>query len=175
MSEASFYERPILNSPYAEPLEHHDLNDDGQPLDSPPIKGRRRSELISLIPKARKQKNRKTADQAELGLHSDDGLSSEDQAYNPTPIINEIRKHVKSWREIPSPNDWGVTPASQRLLSHWRSYEFEGLKPFFCQVEAAETIIWLTEVARKQGRCKKYWEHIQGANEQANPDLFASR
>jgi len=172
MSETSFYERPILNSPYAEPLEHHDLDDDGQPLDSDPIKGRRRSELISPIPKARKQKKRKSTEQADLGLHAGDGLSSEDQEYNPTPIINEIRAHVKTWREIPNPNDWGVTPATQRLLSHWRNHEFEGIRPFFCQIEAVETIIWLTEVARKQGRYKKFWEHIRGANEQANPELI---
>lgn len=34
-----------------------------------------------------------------------------------------------------------------------------------------ETIIWLTEVARKQKAYKKFWDHIQGANEQANPEL----
>ena len=172
MNEASFYEKPILNSPYQEPSYHHDLDDDGQPRDTNPISGRRRSELITPIPKARKKKSRIADTQDELGLFKDDGLSTEDQQYDPTPIINEIRTHVKSWREIRNPSDWGVTPATQRLLSHWRTHEFEGIRPFFCQVEAIETIIWLTEVARKQGRYKKYWEHIQGANEQSNPELI---
>jgi type III restriction enzyme len=39
-------------------------------------------------------------------------------------------------------------------------------------VEAVETVIWLTEVARQQKRYAKFWEHIKGANEQANPELL---
>jgi type III restriction enzyme len=46
------------------------------------------------------------------------------------------------------------------------------VRPFFCQIEAVETIIWLTEVARQQGRYAKIWEHVKGANEQANPELL---
>jgi type III restriction enzyme len=105
-------------------------------------------------------------------LGAADGISTEEQEYNPTPIINEIRSHVGSWRNIPSPNDWGVTPATARLLRHWRCHDFQGMRPFFCQIEAVETIIWLTEVARKQKIHKKFWGHIQGANEQANPNLI---
>lgn len=48
-----------------------------------------------------------------------------------------------------------MTPSTQRLLRHWRSHPFANQKPFFCQVEAVETVIWLTEVAPKasaQGR-----------------------
>ena len=33
---ASFYERPILNSPYAIPSLHHALDATGQPLDQSP-------------------------------------------------------------------------------------------------------------------------------------------
>jgi type III restriction enzyme len=32
-------------------------------------------------------------------------------------------------------------------VQHWRSYNFAGIRPFFCQIEAVETLIWLTEVA----------------------------
>jgi len=40
-------------------------------------------------------------------------------------------------------------------------------------VEAVETAIWLTEVAPKLGpRTAKFWEHIKGANAQANPELL---
>ncbi len=56
---------------------------------------------------------------------------------------------------------------------HWRHHQFHDVRPFFCQVEAAETIIWLTEVARSDK--KRYggiWDHLIGANEQANPELF---
>ena len=76
-------------------------------------------------------------------------LSAGEQEYNPTPIINEIRSHVASWRALPNPADWGVTPTTARLLTYWRSHQFSGVRPFFCQIEAVETIIWLTEVASR--------------------------
>ena len=34
--------------------------------------------------------------------------------------------------------------------NHWRHHQFQGVRPFFCQVEAVETVIWLTEVAQKE-------------------------
>ena len=166
----SFFERPILNSPYDIPRLHHALDEDGQPLDLPPVQGRRRSELITPVPKPRKRKNK--AEQGGFVFGDDEGLSTVEQEYNPTPIINEIRSHVASWRELPNPVDWGVTPATARLLTHWRRHNFEGVRPFFCQIEAVETVIWLTEVARQQKRYAKFWEHIKGANEQANPELL---
>ena len=51
---ASFYERPILNSPYAVPSLHHALDRNGQPLDQLPVAGRHRSELITPVPRAKK-------------------------------------------------------------------------------------------------------------------------
>ncbi|MCP4183624.1 MAG: DEAD/DEAH box helicase family protein [Hyphomicrobiales bacterium] len=167
----TFYEKPILNSPYEEPALHHALDADGQPTDNPPAVGRRRSELITPVPKPRKRRKSNNSKQASLELVSDDGVSSAEQEYNPTPIINEIRSHVATWRLLPSQNDWGVTPATARLLNHWRHHVFQGIRPFFCQIEAVETIIWLTEVARTQPQYKHFWSHIQGANDLANPEL----
>lgn len=60
------------------------------------------------------------------------------QQYDPTPIINSLRQSVDAWRNIPNPNDWGVTPETARLLQHWRHHPFNSIRPFFCQVEAAE-------------------------------------
>lgn len=168
---SSFFEHPILNSPYQEPNRHHALDPEGQPLNEPPRQGRRRSELITPVPRPKKKK-RKTADQPGLDFSGGDGVSSEDQEYNPTPIINEIRSRVAAWRTIPSPQDWGVTPATARLLQHWRSHDFQGVRPFFCQIEAVETIIWLTEVARRSPTNKHIWAHVEGANEQSNPELM---
>ncbi|MEK6746132.1 MAG: DEAD/DEAH box helicase family protein [Pseudomonadota bacterium] len=168
----TFYEKPILNSPYSEPMMHHALDAEGQPTDNPPIKGRRRSELITPVPKPRKRKRESEATQTKMELHSDDGISSAEQEYNPTPIINEIRSHVAQWRKLANQTGWGVTPATARLLQHWRHHEFQGIRPFFCQIEAVETIIWLTEVARNQKQYRRFWEHINGANEQANPELI---
>jgi type III restriction enzyme len=100
-------------------------------------------------------------------------LSTEEQEYNPTPIINEVRTYVETWRNLPNPDQWLVTPETARLLMHWRHHPFQGIRPFFCQIEAVDTAIWLTEVAPKMGpRVAKFWAHIKGGNEQANPELL---
>jgi type III restriction enzyme len=166
----SFFDQPILNSPYEPPSRHHALDDEGQPLNLPPIDGRRRSKLITPVPKARKKQTK--SEQASFVLPDTHGLSTADQEYDSTSIINEIRDYVTSWRAIPNPAHWGVTPSTQRLLSHWRNHDFQSVRPFFCQVEAVETAIWLTEVARKDRRFDKFRKHLQDANEQANPELF---
>ena len=58
--------------------------------------------------------------------------------------------------------DWLVTPETARLLHHWRHHQFSGIRPFFCQVEAVETAIWLTEVAPKLGKPgKRSWNTWQ--------------
>jgi type III restriction enzyme len=75
------------------------------------------------------------------------GLSTKEQQYDPTSIINEVRQSVDAWRALPSAGQWQVTPETARLLEHWRHHQFSGVRPFFCQVEAVETAIWLTEVA----------------------------
>lgn len=166
----SFFDHPILNSPYEPPTRYHALDEDGQPLEQPPINGRRPCDFITPVPKP-KRRSTKGA-QASMLFEDPDGLSDDDLEYNPKPIINEIRAHVATWRDLPSDRDWGVTPATARLLHHWRRTEVEGLRPFFCQVEAVETVIWLTEVARTQKRYAHLWKHIEGANRQANPDLM---
>lgn len=166
-----FFERPILNSPYEAPTQHHALDKDGQPLDQPPIQGRRRSELITpAVPKPKKQSGKARQDDLTLGDAA--GLSSPDQAYTTGRLINEIRGHVASWRALPNPADWGVTPATQRLLQHWRrDRDWHGPRPFFCQVEAVETAIWLTEVASRQRQYAPLLRHLEAANEGANPGL----
>ena len=45
----SFYDQPILNSPYSFPCRHYALDDEGQPLDLPPVDGRRRSKLLTPV------------------------------------------------------------------------------------------------------------------------------
>lgn len=166
----SFFDHPILNSPYEPPTRYHALDEDGQPLEQPPVTGRRPCDFITPVPKP-KRRSSKSA-QASMNFEDGLGLSDAEQEYNPKPIINEIRAHVATWRRLPSDRDWGVTPATARLLHHWRRTEVEGLRPFFCQVEAVETVIWLTEVARRQDRYKHLWRHIEGANQLANPDLM---
>jgi type III restriction enzyme len=164
-----FFEHPILNSPYGYPARHWELAD-GQPTNTI-LETRRRSELITPVPQPKKRRQKRG--QKEMVFDEGKGLSSEEQEYNPTPIINEIRSYVDSWRNLPNPNDWQVTPETARLLQHWRHHPFQSQRPFFCQVEAIETAIWLTEVAPKLGkRAEKFWAHIEGANAQANPELL---
>ncbi len=164
-----FFERPILNSPYDYPIRHWELDASGQPTHEI-IESRRRAEFITPIPKPRK---RKTAGvQEEMVFDEGKGLSTQKQQYDPTPIINELRGHVDRWRAIQNPNAWQVTPETARLLQHWRHHPFSGLRPFFCQVEAVETAIWLTEVAPNDKAGKGFLEHLANANNDANPDLM---
>jgi type III restriction enzyme len=100
------------------------------------------------------------------------GLSDEKQQYETISLINELRQAVDQWRDLPNPNQWQVTPETARLLQHWRHHDFSGIRPFFCQVEAVETAIWLTEVAPHTKAGKRILDHIAAANRDANPDLM---
>jgi len=165
-----FFERPILNSPYEYPARHWELDEDGQPTQRI-IEKRRTAKFITPIPKPRK---RKKPDHKQLQLVFDEveGLSTPEQQYDPTSIINDLRREVEQWRSLPNPNDWKVTPETARLLQHWRHHKFNNIRPFFCQVEAAETAIWLTEVAPKLGKsAKNFIDHLVDANNDANPEL----
>lgn len=166
-----FFEQPVLNSPYEYPSRHWELDDQGQPTQRI-IEKRRQAEFITPIPKPKKHK--KTEKQQQLNFVFDEGkgISTQEQRYDPTPIINDLRRYVDEWRMIPNPNDWRVTPETARLLQHWRHHQFSGFRPFFCQVEAAETAIWLTEVAPKIGNIGKgFLEHLSNANNDANPEI----
>ena len=164
-----FFERPILNSPYDEPIRHWELDDQGQPTQRI-IETRRRAQFISPIPRPRKRKGK--ADQQQIVFDEGEGLSTEKQQYDQTSIINELRHHVDQWRRWPNPNEWQVTPETTRLLQHWRTHRFSGIRPFFCQIEAVETAIWLTEVAPKTKTGKAFLEHLANANHDANPELM---
>ncbi len=165
-----FFKKPILNSPYDYPSRHWELDEQGQPTQRI-IERRRKAEFITPIPKPRKQRGSPT--QQQLIYDEGKGLSSQEQQYDPTPIINTIRHHVDQWRSIQNPNDWRVTPETARLLQHWRHHNFSSFRPFFCQVEAAETVIWLTEVAPKIGKVgRDLLEYLENANKEANPELM---
>ncbi len=164
-----FFEQPILNSPYEYPRRHWELDERGQPTHRI-VNERRKAEFITPIPKPRKSKH--SVGQKHLIFDEGKGLSTESQKYDPTPLINLLRKHVDQWRSIPNPNDWNVTLETARLLQHWRSYNFQGIRPFFCQIEAVETTIWLTEVAPKLGKSgTAFIEYLANSNREANPEL----
>jgi len=164
----SFFDHPILNSPYKYPSRYWELDESGQPTQKI-IEQRRRAEFITPIPKPRKQKS----STAQLHMVFDEGMgvSTAAQQYDPTSIINELRQYVDQWRTL-HPNQWQVTPETARLLQHWRHHDFGSIRPFFCQVEAVETAIWLTEVAPQSGKAEKILKHLANANNDANPELM---
>ena len=163
-----FFDHPILNSPYERPERHWELDAQGQPTQRV-VESRRRASFITPIPKPKK---RKTA-AAQKGFVFDEGkaLSTSEQQYDPTSIINEVRDLVDSWRSLPNPSHWQVTPETARLLQHWRHHTFSAVRPFFCQVEAVETLIWLTEVAPQSKTGKRIRENLAAASRDANPEL----
>ncbi len=171
---SDFFEKPILNSPYEYPSQHWELDAEGQPTNNI-IDARRKSAYVTPVPKPRKRRRERDKKQAELVFKEGEtaGITTATQQYDTNAIINEIRQYVDQWRALPNPHQWQVTPETARLLQHWRKHPFQGARPFFCQVEAIETAIWLTEVAPQQGeRGKKFLDYLVASNAQANPELF---
>ena len=164
-----FFDHPILNSPYAYPVRHWELDEHGQPTQKI-LETRRRAEFITPIPKPKKRK--RAATQEAFVFDEGKGLSTKEQQYDPTSIIREVRSQVDVWRSLPNPNQWQVTPETARLLQHWRHHKFSAIRPFFCQVEAVETAIWLTEVAPQSKNGKRMLEHLVSTNRDANPQLM---
>ncbi len=162
-----FFKQPILNSPYDYPSRHWELDDKGQPTQKI-VESRRASSFISPIPKPRRGRS----EQATLALDEVENLADDQQRYRHSELINAVRREVDAWRRLP-PSQWRVTPETARLLEHWRNHEFAGVRPFFCQVEAAETAIWLTEVAPQLGKNGgRFLDHLKKVSDDANPGLL---
>ncbi|WP_374689133.1 BPTD_3080 family restriction endonuclease, partial [Promineifilum sp.] len=171
MSEA-FFTHPILNSPYEYPSRHWELDEDGQPTNAI-LEYRRSAKFVTPVPKPRKRKDKKGSGyhQAALAIGAE-GVTTAERQYDTTSMVNAIRKRVDEWRMIPDPAKWRVTPETARLLQHWRHHPFQGVRPFFCQIEAVETIIWLTEVAPKMGKDEAaLLDTLLDATAEANPEL----
>ena len=163
-----FFDRPVLNSPYEYPARHWELDDGGQPTNRI-LDRRRQVSFITPIPKPKKSKS---AQQALVLDEEALQAATEDQQYELAQTINSVRNAVDRWRALPDSSQWGVTPETARLLQHWRHHGFNDIRPFFCQVEAVETAIWLTEVAPNIGNAgRRFLEHLKRANEEANPEL----
>ena len=58
------------------------------------------------------------------------------------PLVNRIRPRVKAWHEAGYP---GVTGVTRKLLDHWNDKDARQYPFFYCQMDAIETLIWLTE------------------------------
>ena len=162
-----FFEQPILNSPYECPRRHWELDETGQPTQQI-VESRRPAAFITPIPQPKKREGSSARQAALVFDEAAQKLETAGQQYDLTAIINGIRQQVDRWRDLPNPSQWQVTPETARLLQHWRHHRFSGIRPFFCQVEAVETAVWLTEVAPRTGRVgRDFLDHLASAN----PDL----
>ena len=154
-----FFDAPILNSPYEYPDRHWELDENGLPTQRV-LSVRRGADFDT--PAIPKPKASKAGDQAQLAVQDDEIHAA---------IINGVRQEVDKWRRLPE-SQWRVTSETARLLKHWRHHQFASIRPFFCQVEAAETVIWLTEVAPSMGQgAKNFLEHLENVNQASNPGL----
>jgi type III restriction enzyme len=114
----------IINSPYEEPSQHWYYH--------------RETRNFSL------ERSRRPAGYV---IASESSKSFDDPGrFIPIELVKQIRPRVKAWRESKENPYAGVTGMSRRLLEHWNDPEQrEGRRFFFCQLEAIETLIWLTE------------------------------
>lgn len=114
-------DRLIINSPYEEPSSHWRYERLSKTFDM--VEGRRSAGYV---------------------IASEDSKAFDDPGvFVEIPLVNKIRPRVKAWREAGYP---GGSSMTKRLLDHWKDpEEYENRRFFFCQLEAVETLIWLTE------------------------------
>ena len=144
---------PVINSPFREPERHFYFGDDG--ITDRMEEGRRKSSYFIPIARSRR---------GGAQLQFDTEWTRDRIAENQT--VNEIRERVSLWRQG---GYAGVTPMTARLLTYWT--EPTRHKPlFFCQIEALETAIYITEVARKYNDA---WieNRLREGNDTANPGM----
>lgn len=152
-------ENAVINSPFAEPQRHFHFDDDG--ITDQIAEGRRPSCYFIPIPQPKK----KLSKQEELQFEQAPSLKNSRKQEN--RFINELRSKVAHWRES---SYLGATETSKRLLAYWKNPSREK-KLFFCQIEALETAIYITEAARKLGdtHTQNEWKRM---NDEANSTLY---
>ena len=129
-------DNPILNSPYEQPDQYYEIGAQGP---TGVIRdGRRPSESFIPIAITRKGKAQQEA--------FDFDVTGERRERN--TLINDLRRDVARWRM--SGDYPGVTAITRKLLQHWADRTRDN-RVLFCQREAAETAIFLTEVAGRHG------------------------
>jgi type III restriction enzyme len=147
-------ENPVLNSPFDEPLWHFRFDDEG--ITNHKVEERRISSYFIPIAQPRKKGNKQLPFDTEW---TKDRIEE-------NKVVNRIRQRVGMWREG---RYLGVTPTTSKLFEYWTKPERER-KLFFCQIEALETAVYITEVAKKYNDA---WieNQLREANDQSNPGL----
>ncbi|MDP2659181.1 MAG: DEAD/DEAH box helicase family protein, partial [Dehalococcoidia bacterium] len=149
-------ENPIINLPFDEPARHFRFSDEG--ITNEIVDGRRVSSYF--VPIARPKKKKGGAQPALFDTEWTQERIKEND------LVNDIRRRVALWRQG---GYVGVTPTTARLIVYWTDPDREK-RLFFCQNEALETAIYVTEVAKKYGDA---WieNKLREANDTSNPGL----
>jgi len=155
MSKPVVIENPILNSPFEEPSRHFKFTEDG--ITNDVIEERRTSAYFIPVPRSKKKSQQGTLFDSEW---TQDRIEE-------NKFINQIRGKVSLWRKKGHP---GITRTTAKLLEYWTRPDRER-KLFFCQIEALETAIFLTEAASKES-CGWIETALQEENAKSNPLLF---
>ncbi len=147
-------ENPVINSPFGEPKRHFKFTDEG--ITNEIVEARRVSSYFIPIAKPKKKGKQLILD-----------TEWTQDRVEENKFVNEVRAKVDKWREG---GHVGVTKTTALLLDYWLNAQRDK-KLFFCQTEALETAIYITEVANKYGDA---WieNDLRRANEDANPLLF---
>jgi type III restriction enzyme len=154
-------DNPILNSPYDPPERHFELGPAGPTGTILP--GRRPSESFIPVPATRKGKGPSGGAGEQSALDFD--TTGERRETN--TLINDVRREVELWR---ARGYKGVTPYTRKLLQHWAPGPHRDDPVLFCQREAAETAIFLAEVAGRHGTAD-YRRRLEPENRLHNDDL----
>ena len=110
---------PIINDPYAEPSRHWSFTE----VTPKVVEGRRLSGYLVASP---------------------DGTLKITDEVVPLEVVNDLRDRVRRWRDDTYP---GATQITRDLFRHWFDDDRKATatRPFFCQQEAVETVVFLTE------------------------------
>ena len=148
-------ENPVINSPFVEPKRHFRFTEQG--ITDEIVDGRRVSSYFIPIPRAKKKNPKQMAFETEWTA----------DRIEENKLINKIRERVAVWRQG---GYVGITKTTAQLLDYWKRPD-RGRRLFFCQIEALETVIYISEVASKYGDA---WieNDLHRANEDSNPLLF---
>lgn len=147
---------PILNGPYDIPSRHFVMGPKGPTGDI--RDGRRPSE--SFVPIAGAVKG---ADDSLQGMLELEGTTERRELNS---LINSIRHDVDLWRSQNYPR---ATAISRKLMLHWAAEHREN-RVLFCQREAAETAVYLHEVAGRED-FRDYRPQLDAHNVQYNDGL----
>jgi type III restriction enzyme len=128
-------DEPIINSPFAEPALHWQI-EKGQP----PVKvpGRRTASYYYRVPESAARGRKAKAQRSLLGETNIGEREDLD-------LVNWLRQRIKDLRAAGWP---GTSPVTRELLRlWWASSDQRKQRLFFAQLEAAETMIFLVEGA----------------------------